>query len=211
MKYSRPLGAAALLAAGWFALTGAGPALADHDRADGPRYNVALFTDEQADEQIVVVTGEGRRTGVDGTGSNAKLLEGRAVDAALADIRRTSREDDVSVVSIDGEGDAGVEILADGDDGDSAYIRIGEGGIVFHAGDGEDDVHLSFGDGDKDDSHDRDHDSVRIHARGGDSDVDDRAVVMLKGLDVDATREFITDLDDVPDALKRRMLAAMDL
>jgi hypothetical protein len=170
------------------------------DDASG-RWEVAMFADERAGEQIVVVSGRhGRQSGIEGTDQDARLLRGKDIEEALRTIRRRSREDGVSMVSIDGEGDGGVEIVADDEDGDSAYIRIGEGGITIHAGEGEDSFHMTLGDTEGLDTDD----AVRVHARSAGDDAD-RAVIMLRGMDDDATRDFIRDLDDVPRSLKREM------
>ncbi len=200
--------AAALFGAVCLALAGAVLPAAAAERT----FDVAMFSDDPAGELIVVVrASDGRETGVDGTGSDARVLEGAAIRSALAQIRERRAEDDVSVVGIDPEGAGRVELLADDEDG-SAYIRIGEGGIVIHAGEGEDSIHLAFGDPQAGDGADDDESgAVRIHARGGDDDDGDRAVVMIQGLDADATRDMIDGLDDVPRAQRRTMREALGL
>lgn len=210
MARTRPTAAALLLGFSIFAIASA-PISAGAGHARHGAYDVALFSDDDRDEQIVVIRLDAdTATGVEGTDADAQLLRGRDVERASRRIHRLAEHGDVNLVDVDSEGSDQVTILAeDGDGGGTAYISIGEHGIEIHAdGDGEDSVHISFGNPSRN-AHDAEHGAVRIHARGDDDS--DRAVVLLSNLDAEATRDFIDDLDDVPRSLKREMLRELDL
>ncbi len=207
MTRTRPTAVALLLGFSIFSIAGAPQA--GHHSVDENTYDVAIFSDDDADEQIVVIRQDrDTATGIEGMDDDARLLRGDQVERAARRIRKLADDDGVSLVDIDSEGDGQVTILAEDDeDGGSAYISIGEHGIEIHAdGDDGDNIHMSFGNPSRDAGDDG---AVRIHARS--SDDGDRAVVMLKNLDAQATRELIDDLDDVPRALKREMLRELNL
>ncbi|MEO0975150.1 MAG: hypothetical protein AAFX85_18835 [Pseudomonadota bacterium] len=202
----QPTAAAVLL--GFCTLTVGTALQAGHlQGADG--YQVALYTDDSRNERVVVIRHDRDvATGLEGTGYDARLLRQREIEGAARRIRELAKEDGVSVVDIDTSAAANVMIMAeDSDEDHSAYIHIGEGGIVIHA-DGEDgeNVHIAFGDPDKGDKRG----GVRVHARDSD-DGSDRAVVLMRDIDEGSVREFIADLDEVPRDLKREMLRDLGL
>lgn len=207
MFRTHPTAAALLLGFSIFAIAGAPQA--GHRSDSSHAYDVAIFSDDDNDEQIVVIRqGRDTATGVEGVDEQARLLHGGEVEDASRRIRALADDDGVSLVDVDSEGSGQLTIIAEDDgDGGSAYISIGEHGIEIRA-DGEDGdhVHMSFGNAS---GHDTEDDAVRIHARSNDDS--DRAVVLLSNLDADATREFIDELDDIPRALKREMLRELDL
>ncbi|MEO0420819.1 MAG: hypothetical protein AAF184_00675 [Pseudomonadota bacterium] len=209
MARTRPTAAALLLGFSIFAIASA-PISAGAGHARHGAYDVALYSDDDRDEQIVVIRLDGdAATGVEGTDADARLLRGRDAERASRRIHRLAEDGDVNLVDVDSEGSDNVTIVAEDGDG-TAYISIGEHGIEIHADgdDSEDSVHISFGNPSRN-ARNAEKGAVRIHARGDDDS--DRSVVLLSNLDAEATRDFIDDLDDVPRALKREMLRELDL
>jgi hypothetical protein len=172
-------------------------------------YDVAMYADEAAGEQLVVIRNPARSTGAEGTGATARRLgDGETADA-LRRIEAYEDREDVSVIRVDeSDGDGGIEILAQDEDGGEALIRFGDT-IEIRAGDGNDSFHFTLGDraGAVDDGG-ADRKSVRVHARGRDNG---RAVVLLKGLDAAATADFIDDLDDLPREMRDDMKRVLGL
>ncbi|MEM9383750.1 MAG: hypothetical protein AAGA68_01715 [Pseudomonadota bacterium] len=211
MSRTHPTAAALLLGFSIFAIASA-PITAGARHSQQGTFDVALFSDDDHDEQIIVIRlDRDTATGVEGMDDDARLLQGRDVERASRRIRRLADDNGVNLVDIDSEGSEQVTIVAEdtGDGGGTAYISIGEHGIEIHAdGDGEDSVHISFGNPSRN-ARNAENGAVRIHARG--EDEGDRTVVLLSNLDADATREFIDDLDDVPRTLKREMLRELNL
>lgn len=183
-----------------------------------PVFDVAMYADDGADELLVVIRREdGRGSGLEGTGGDARVLEPGELGPVLRRIRNMRRADGVSLVSIDadGAGSESVRIVADGEKGESAFIQIGGDGLFIHAQDGEESFHMSFGggkarvDGTGDDRNRRGP-AIDIHAHDGAGD-DDRAVVLLRHLDADAVRDFVNDIDDVSRATRREVLRQLGL
>jgi len=159
------------------------------------------------DEQIALVVHGDEVWGIEGERRDAEVIDGRKARRAADKVRDAYDSESLSVVEIDkASSNRGINLVAEGDDGEGVRIVVADGQLVFHADDGEDAISFSLGSRDVDADADA---SVNIRAR--ESNGDEGGVVVIRGATEEDVHEFIDDLDDIPRSVKRELLKEIGL
>ncbi len=189
------------------------PLLADElnvDDAVGP-YTLWTYHNEDTGERVTLIDVDDDVYGINGREEDAALLSDRAAEKALRHLDQQLENQTVAVVEVDKGATDGLDIQAQGEDGEEVRIVIGNSIVLVGGSDGENNFSFSFGENDAGHTAKAHKASpaVRIHA---DADhQQEGGLVIVRGATREEARDFVDELDEIPARVRRELANAAGL